>query len=306
MTGYVLDANALYRFLVGGENAERVAELFEQASDSNQNLSMSVVNWGEVYYTIMRGAGRDIANRTMAQVQGLPLRVWDADELLTRQAADLRASYGCPTPTASPPRWRKRKRHRDLGREGFQARTLDPDFAAEELRLAIAARPGLREKGTKAASLPLSGTRLAHSPRENRARRGGGGGRTDGWSATARRPPNQHGVRLDASNPPQPSIEAGGPRWPGCSKVWDEAEARRPKRPRPTPEGHAECLVSQEGSRGIRGDVCDRPFWMCLALFYLVAERNLAPCIISHMMINLFVEPGLVLAAVRGEKWASR
>ena len=96
MTGYVLDANALYRFLVGGEDAERVAELFEQASDSNQNLSMSVVNWGEVYYTIMRGAGRDIANRTMAQVQGLPLRVWDADELLTRQAADLRASYGLP------------------------------------------------------------------------------------------------------------------------------------------------------------------------------------------------------------------
>ena len=75
MTGYVLDANALYGFLVGGEDAERVAELFEQASDSNQNLSMSVVNWGEVYYTIMRGAGRDIANRTMAQVQGLPLRV---------------------------------------------------------------------------------------------------------------------------------------------------------------------------------------------------------------------------------------
>ena len=38
-----------------------------------------------------------------------------------------------------------------------------------------------------------------------------------------------------------------------------------------------------------------------LAALYLVAQRSVAPCIISHLLINLFIEPGLVLAAVRGE-----
>jgi len=38
-----------------------------------------------------------------------------------------------------------------------------------------------------------------------------------------------------------------------------------------------------------------------LALVYLLGGRTLAPCIVSHMLINVFTEPGLVLAAVRGE-----
>ena len=38
-----------------------------------------------------------------------------------------------------------------------------------------------------------------------------------------------------------------------------------------------------------------------LAIVYLASNRSLAPCITSHFLINLFIEPGLVLAAVRGE-----
>jgi hypothetical protein len=40
---------------------------------------------------------------------------------------------------------------------------------------------------------------------------------------------------------------------------------------------------------------------LALAVLYVVAGRNVAPCIITHLLINLFVEPGLALAAVRGE-----
>ena len=40
---------------------------------------------------------------------------------------------------------------------------------------------------------------------------------------------------------------------------------------------------------------------VALALVYLVSHRLLAPCVISHLLINAFAEPGLVLAAVRGE-----
>ena len=38
-----------------------------------------------------------------------------------------------------------------------------------------------------------------------------------------------------------------------------------------------------------------------LAIVFVVSGRNLAPCIISHLLINLLIEPGLVLAATRGE-----
>jgi uncharacterized protein len=38
-----------------------------------------------------------------------------------------------------------------------------------------------------------------------------------------------------------------------------------------------------------------------LAIVFVASGRNLAPCIFAHFLINLFLEPGLVLAATRGE-----
>ena len=38
-----------------------------------------------------------------------------------------------------------------------------------------------------------------------------------------------------------------------------------------------------------------------LAMVYLLAGRSLAPCIAAHFVINALIEPGLVLAACRGE-----
>ena len=38
-----------------------------------------------------------------------------------------------------------------------------------------------------------------------------------------------------------------------------------------------------------------------LAIVYLAAGRSLAPCIVTHCVINALIEPGLVLAACRGE-----
>jgi hypothetical protein len=38
-----------------------------------------------------------------------------------------------------------------------------------------------------------------------------------------------------------------------------------------------------------------------LAIVYVVGGRSLAPCVAAHFLLNIFAEPGLVLAAVRGE-----
>lgn len=94
MKVHILDANALYRFLNGGAGADVVSRLFMQARDAEQPLRMSVVNWGEVYYTIAKAQGFAETDRTMQRVKLLPLEVIDADEATTAHAARLKAGYG--------------------------------------------------------------------------------------------------------------------------------------------------------------------------------------------------------------------
>lgn len=96
MKTYVLDASALYRFLTGGPGADIVSRLFREARDAEQPLRMSVVNWGEVYYTIARAQGFEETNKVMDRVRLLPLAILDANEWLTAQAARLKAGHGLP------------------------------------------------------------------------------------------------------------------------------------------------------------------------------------------------------------------
>lgn len=96
MKVHVLDANALYRFLTGGPGAEVVSRLFRDGRDAGQPLRMSVVNWGEVYYTIARAQGFTEAAKIMDRVKMLPLTILDADESVTEKAAKLKAGHGLP------------------------------------------------------------------------------------------------------------------------------------------------------------------------------------------------------------------
>jgi predicted nucleic acid-binding protein len=96
MKVHVLDANALYRFLIGGPGADLVAGLFRQALDSEQPLRMSVVNWGEVYYTLAKAKGFAETSRVMERVKMLPLELQVADEGTTVRAAQLKAGHGLP------------------------------------------------------------------------------------------------------------------------------------------------------------------------------------------------------------------
>ena len=96
MKMHVLDANALYRFLTGGPGADTVNRLFKEARDAEQPLHMSVINWGEVYYTIAKIEGFAETARIMDRVKLLPLAVFDAGEAVTTRAAQLKAGHGLP------------------------------------------------------------------------------------------------------------------------------------------------------------------------------------------------------------------
>ena len=96
MKVHVLDANALYRFLTGGPGADTVNRLFKEARDAEQPLRMSVINWGEVYYTIAKAEGFAETARIMNRVKLLPLAILDAGEVVTAKAAQLKAGHGLP------------------------------------------------------------------------------------------------------------------------------------------------------------------------------------------------------------------
>ena len=96
MKVYVLDANALYRFLTGGPGAEMVGRLFKEARDAEQSLQMSVINWGEVYYTIAKSEGFAKTSMIMDRVNLLPLTILDATAEVTARAAQLKAGHGLP------------------------------------------------------------------------------------------------------------------------------------------------------------------------------------------------------------------
>jgi len=96
MKTHVLDASALITFFEDRPGAAAVEELLGKATDSKCPLLMSVVNWGEVYYSVWRTHGEAVANSKLREIEQLPIEIIDAHSGLTRLAASLKAAYNLP------------------------------------------------------------------------------------------------------------------------------------------------------------------------------------------------------------------
>ncbi len=96
MKRIVLDASALMTFFENRPGAEKVQDLIHLGVEGKRQLSMSVVNWGEVYYSTWRTKGPGVARKVIEDIAQLPLEIVDADLELTRSAAELRAEHKLP------------------------------------------------------------------------------------------------------------------------------------------------------------------------------------------------------------------
>jgi predicted nucleic acid-binding protein len=96
MKHHVLDANALYRFLMGGAGGDVVRQLLKDALRRNTPLLMSVVNWGEVYYTVARLQGYKKADAVMRAAESNVIVLVEADTAQAEAAGRIRAGYGLP------------------------------------------------------------------------------------------------------------------------------------------------------------------------------------------------------------------
>jgi predicted nucleic acid-binding protein len=92
----VLDASALMTFFEDRPGADKVEDLMRLGVEGKCQLLMSVVNWGEVYYSTWRAKGPGVARKILNDIAQLPLEIVDADLELTRNAAELRAEHKLP------------------------------------------------------------------------------------------------------------------------------------------------------------------------------------------------------------------
>jgi len=95
MATMVLDAHALMVLFSDEPGAEEVEKILLKAEKGNPRLLMSVVNWGEIYYSIMRGASQEIADSKSHEIAGMPLELVPVDARdveLVRQAAIFKAT----------------------------------------------------------------------------------------------------------------------------------------------------------------------------------------------------------------------
>jgi predicted nucleic acid-binding protein len=95
MATMVLDAHALMVLFNDEPGAEEVEKILLKAESGNPTLLMSVVNWGEIYYSILRGASQEIADAKAHEIAGMQIELVpvDADDLeLVRQAAMFKAT----------------------------------------------------------------------------------------------------------------------------------------------------------------------------------------------------------------------
>ena len=92
MATKVLDSWALVAFFEDEPAAEAVEKILDQAAADRHKLLISVVNWGEVYYNIMRKVSQEAAEQKIREIAAMPVEIVGVDADLTKQAAIYKAT----------------------------------------------------------------------------------------------------------------------------------------------------------------------------------------------------------------------
>jgi predicted nucleic acid-binding protein len=90
---YVLDANAVIRYLSDGPDADRVEALIRRAGRGEAKLIISVINWCEAIYSLARRRGLERATADL-KTMSASVECVAADAIQAEAAAALRLHYG--------------------------------------------------------------------------------------------------------------------------------------------------------------------------------------------------------------------
>lgn len=90
---YVLDTWAVIAYLEDEPSGERVEDLIATAHEEQIPIYMSVVNVGEVWYTVAREVSEEEANVSVKLLRDLRIQFEDADWELTQEAALFKCKH---------------------------------------------------------------------------------------------------------------------------------------------------------------------------------------------------------------------
>ena len=91
---YILDAWAVVVWLEKESGYLRVSELLEKAGNREIRLTMSIVNFGEVFYRTGKLYGIAEATRTERRIRALPINIIaPVEETLVMRAAYIKAQF---------------------------------------------------------------------------------------------------------------------------------------------------------------------------------------------------------------------
>ena len=88
----ILDAHGLLVFLEKEPGFEKVESFFVNAIEKDKSLLMTSVNFGEVYYIVLRECGQEKAHEIEKIILTLPIDIIDVDLHLAREAARIKAA----------------------------------------------------------------------------------------------------------------------------------------------------------------------------------------------------------------------
>lgn len=88
----ILDAHGLLVFLEREAGFEKIESFFVTAAEKDHYLLMTSVNWGEVYYIVLRECGPQKALETEKIIKTLPIEIIDVDWMLAKEAARFKAA----------------------------------------------------------------------------------------------------------------------------------------------------------------------------------------------------------------------
>ena len=88
---YVLDTWAVIAYLEDEPSAQKIADLIATAHEESIPVYMTVVNIGEVWYTIAREVSEDDANGSIKELRDLRIQFVDVDWDITQEAARFKS-----------------------------------------------------------------------------------------------------------------------------------------------------------------------------------------------------------------------
>jgi predicted nucleic acid-binding protein len=93
LPGYILDAFAFLAYLENEPAAPRIEKVLQDAEAGKCRAYISIINLGEILYTIERKYGLPKAQDTLALIQKMPVEILPADSQTVLAAAHIKANH---------------------------------------------------------------------------------------------------------------------------------------------------------------------------------------------------------------------